>query len=605
MSATCSPALAELDRLPTPLNDGERAVLEALLRLGDDWEVYVQPRLALIQPDFIVINDHAGVYAVEVKDWNPGAYQRGEKGIEVNDGARWVVLGDEPLKQAERYRKVIFDEFFLLPDSPYEENQAVQSVLAFPQFSTSQTIALLPPRPGLKVIGTESLAAASLPDLRQSLNPGVTPRAESMARLRRYLAEPEFVSDQRRDLQFSKGARNLAINPDGALIRRSRGPAGCGKSLALAARAVRLALEGKQVLVLSYNITLAHYLRDIAKRHARTTGLGPGFRNITFTHFAGFLLVLLEESDRSKGWHDDWIAWAVSAVDDLYSQPGSSTRQYDAVLVDEGQDFNLEWWNLLRHRVLRPSGEMLLVADRTQDIYDRAGWTDEETMSGAGFNGRWAELKGTYRMPPDLVPVVVDFATRYLPADHRDLPTIEADHPLLGQARAETVRRWINQDEANLMQAAADAAVSLLEDNPSLHPDDLIVLAEHTPGLMIMRHLERLGYTTSHTFADEHLARQRRKRRFWGGTPGIKGCTPHSFKGWEARAVVLAISDSEWATRLAYISMTRVKGDPGDKAAFITVVNASPRLDAFAGLFERPIGPDEVPALGGQTTLPL
>ena len=33
--------------------------------------------------------------------------------------------------------------------------------------------------------------------------------------------------------------------------------------------------------------------------------------------------------------------------------------KYDAILVDEGQDFHLEWWNVLKSTV-KNEGEMLL-----------------------------------------------------------------------------------------------------------------------------------------------------------------------------------------------------------------------------------------------------
>ena len=45
---------------------------------------------------------------------------------------------------------------------------------------------------------------------------------------------------------------------------------------------------------------------------------------------------------------------------------------------------------------------MLLVADPTQDVYDKRAWTDEEQMLGAGFSGPWTELHGSYRLPSDL-----------------------------------------------------------------------------------------------------------------------------------------------------------------------------------------------------------
>ena len=44
------------------------------------------------------------------------------------------------------------------------------------------------------------------------------------------------------------------------------------------------------------------------------------------------------------------------------------TIRYDAILLDEGQDFNPLWWKALR-LVLKEGGEMVMAADVTQDIY--------------------------------------------------------------------------------------------------------------------------------------------------------------------------------------------------------------------------------------------
>jgi hypothetical protein len=597
----------DLKRLPTPLNAGEREVLEALLVLDDEWELFVQPRLALIQPDFVLVHEHAGVHAIEVKDWKPSAYRPAGSGVEVFDGSRWLRLREGPIDQGKRYRSVIFHRFFALPDTPDAQYQAVRATVGLPRFSEAEARTLLPSRSGVQVAGSDLSA------LRQRIASGeqddwLRPDAASLLRLRRHLRESEFTSDQRQPLRLSAGAKNLASNPESATIRRARGPAGCGKSLGLAARAVTLAGEGKEVLVLSFNITLAHYLHDLCSRRGRQVGLGPASRNITFSHFFAFCEdVIKQHADERLPFSEDRLHHIVGAVHDLSSTPGASAPRYDAVLVDEGQDFQLEWWNLLRHCVRRDGGEMLLVADRTQDIYETADWTGEESMAGAGFHGRWTELRGTYRMPPDLVPIVAEFARRHVPVEHRDLPTLEMDHPLLVDAYPETVRSWVNTTDL-VVQEASDAAERLLNEHPSLHPNDLVVLAGHSRGGQIMAELQLRGHEVCYMFTpsgpDHASARQRRKRRFWGGTPGIKGCTVDSFKGWEARAVIAVPPANDLTNRRAYIAMTRVKGDPG-RAACVTVVNTRPDLNSFKSQFERIISPDEVPAVAGQRVLEL
>ena len=69
------PALEQLELLPTPLKAGELATVGAVAQLGSDWHVFVQPRLAMAQPDFVVVHPRKGVWLIEVKDWSPSQYR--------------------------------------------------------------------------------------------------------------------------------------------------------------------------------------------------------------------------------------------------------------------------------------------------------------------------------------------------------------------------------------------------------------------------------------------------------------------------------------------------------------------------------------------------
>src|SRR4051812_11707719 len=110
------PGLDELPGLPTKLNDGELAVLDALMQLGPGWNVFVQPRLAMAQPDFVVVHAEYGVWVIEVKDWTPDAYRsepaRRHRWIEVSNGERWVQRAS-PIKQVMAYETTFRDRFFV------------------------------------------------------------------------------------------------------------------------------------------------------------------------------------------------------------------------------------------------------------------------------------------------------------------------------------------------------------------------------------------------------------------------------------------------------------------------------------------------------------
>ena len=65
------PDLEELKRSHQPLTQGEWQVLDVLrTNLGGGWEIYVQPHLNGLKPDFVLLNPKIGVAVYEVKDWD-------------------------------------------------------------------------------------------------------------------------------------------------------------------------------------------------------------------------------------------------------------------------------------------------------------------------------------------------------------------------------------------------------------------------------------------------------------------------------------------------------------------------------------------------------
>ncbi len=213
----------------------------------------------------------------------------------------------------------------------------------------------------------------------------------------------------------------VAENPAQLARRRVVGGAGSGKSTALAARAARLAANGRRVLLLSFNVTLANRLRSMVDAHARDVGANPTL--VACANLHSFCTRVVQDAEVS-GAHlaappgMPWTVGIVAKATQAYEH-GFGTR-YDAVLVDEGQDFTQEWWNLLRDHVLATGGEMLVAADPTQDIYDRVSWldtdldTDDDAEPGLDVAGRTVHLDESLRMPNDLLALSGVFATSQL-----------------------------------------------------------------------------------------------------------------------------------------------------------------------------------------------
>ena len=613
--AVVSPPVGEVQNLPTQLNPGEQRVLAALQRLDDSWRIYVQPRLRMDQPEVVAVHDLHGVCAIEVKDWAPKIYrQRNDGGFEFRTEGAWRAISDAPRRQAHRYRENIVEHFFSSPEDDNRDWAVVRATVVLPQHGDADAAQLIS-RPrfsasevhrNIRVCGSDSLHR---PETLVFADRGaVRVPAAALRRLESQLREPEAVADQRRPLVLSEAAKNLAGNPSGARIRRARGPAGSGKSLGLAARAAQLAAEGRSVLVLSFNITLPHYLHDLAARHGRT--LGSRIRNISFIHFHGFCRWARDEG-RLAGiaacgpfGGDPLLAEGSDAVEGLVdcaraAYAGGARRRYDAILVDEGQDFKAAWWNFLRTSVLSPGGEMVVAFDRTQDLYKRSDWT----VHGCGFSASWTELAGSYRMPPDLALVATRFGERFLPPATFHPPTVPHDHPM-GEAAEPTVRRWANLDGPGELGAQLERAVARMLAAGFAPADIAFLCEEHGHGLDAATRLNRADVYVTHVFTEgDGDERRRRKNRFWGGEAGVKGCTVHSFKGWEARALILCILPSHGSRRLAYVAMTRLKGVVDGPRAAISVLNCDRELDDFRVEFERDFGVAEVPRLGGQRRL--
>lgn len=262
--------------------------------------------------------------------------------------------------------------------------------------------------------------------------------------------------------------------------------------------------------------------------------------------------------------------------------------RYDAVLVDEGQDFQVDWWNLLREHVVAPDGEMLLVADPTQDLYGRTAWTDEERMLGAGFSGPWTVLRDSHRIPGDLVAVLDLYADRFLSGDSvTALMPGDSEANEASGSLSTTVRDWRNiTRNESLGRMAGLAVVDLLRANPQLAPSDVAFLLEHhEEGLIAANVIEGAGLEVNHLFGRSDGERWRRKSRFWPDNPGVRGSTVHSFKGWESRAVVVGIGPNSESPRHGYVALTRVLGC-GDRAhSFATVINQHAQLVGFADAF--------------------
>ncbi len=187
------------------------------------------------------------------------------------------------------------------------------------------------------------------------------PRVDSTSRLASHIArtkllEPMLTSEQRTVVRL------LAAQPR-ALIA---GFAGTGKTFMAVHRAVSLfdaaPKDAKpRVLLVCFNANLASHIRQ---------EMLPTDATIDAMHFHAVCERMAEEAalpapvQRNQEYFD---TGCVELLEDAFCT--GKLRPYDAIIVDEGQDFRPRWIEGLEQTLLKADGQMVVLYDPFQDIY--------------------------------------------------------------------------------------------------------------------------------------------------------------------------------------------------------------------------------------------
>jgi hypothetical protein len=620
MTRVIDPPREQFDKLLTPLTDGERRVIDLFdANLQPEWEIYVQPHLNGLRPDIVLLHPSVGVAVFEVKDWDLNAMQYYAKPVASDhsilmardgSGKAFSYEAYNPINKILLYKEELFDLY-----CPRLDNRAGYAVISagliFPCSPRSQVERVFGPfrkaHDGMRGY-PQYYPISSMEDVTSGNLHAIFPESKRTSSknmsiaiandLRGWLREPFFNQEQRTPLELDARQRELATTRTGTGYRRIKGPAGSGKSVVLAARASTLAAEGKHTLVVSYNITLINYLRDLAVRHEASRRVIR--RQIDFLNFHYWCKRVCLDTGHGKEYKELWSSSSVGGelqpepvlseempnlIQELYHEfdGHGALPRYDAILVDEGQDFLPLWWQTLR-LALKEGGEMVLVADKTQNIYSTAAAWTEDIMENAGFRGPWAELRISYRLPPTVVPLVSKFAKDFLSDEEIDIPHVEQRGHQVTLADLYPIElRWVHvRDHSNrlnvcvselrrmMMQLSSDTAIP-----------DITVLSGKKLGQTLTDFLENKGVHVLHTFAKDNLYSRRQKRAFFQGDARIKATTLHSFKGWEARHLMLFVEKVERAEdrALIYTALTRLRRH--ELGSALTVVSCCPELHAY------------------------
>ncbi|EMJ7188121.1 NERD domain-containing protein [Vibrio vulnificus] len=194
---------------------------------------------------------------------------------------------------------------------------------------------------------------------RQKIYKSISPSFALLPVLFRKIEDQEeklfrLTNDQLMLLDFLSHTQRACIN----------GVAGSGKTMLAQAQAEKFAGQGMKTLLVCYNRALAKWLRD---------SISPVYTDrITVTHFHGLCSDLCRKAgipfnpytqNEDEFWREKAPELLVEAIDVLEDR-------YDAVIVDEGQDFQSDWWMPLE--LINANGDegaMYVFYDPNQNLY--------------------------------------------------------------------------------------------------------------------------------------------------------------------------------------------------------------------------------------------
>jgi hypothetical protein len=407
---------------------GEKRIANKLnsLYLNADYDcyLYVQPRLKKLNPDFLLIDAYKGICIVEVKDWSIGYIKEIHNSYVIDIKDRRV---NNPVFRTNQYfnfaKRILQSEPFFIDEKGFFK-LALYSKVIFTNLNAKELESLNPYlyQPPTKCISSEQIRTLTFDTLFSSdtrfldKNTISTIRGTLFPEIRVKPVQTELWEFNRKnplgnriastlDAEQEKFARKI---PYGHYM--ITGIPGSGKTVILLSRAIHLLKENPtwEIRIVTYNRSLARKLENrFESLYERLELMGINYQNITISTFhslAGEVSTIPPPPVKNQDYWD--IILPFNAIE-------NAKPTYDAILIDEYQDFPDAWIKLCllmckKHKHNEQETENLFLAgDRLQSIYhDKDGsWKS----LGVNIVGRSKLLKTSYRSGSTHINLALDY----------------------------------------------------------------------------------------------------------------------------------------------------------------------------------------------------
>ena len=584
------PALKEFQYLTKPPTAGEKALVNFLAQILDSsYEVFFQPHLNGDFPDVVIMREHHGVCIIEVKDWGLASYN-------YVDDAHWQLKKNgsnvrSPIRQVKTYKDNLYNYHVAgLAERKMEKHEiyGMIQVMVYLHNATHREIADFFPKnksDDLKhtpVLGWDDLQPNYF---KAKMGHMSKTSCSKLFQKEEYDHFSKLLQLTEDDKQLKKPI--LKIPAQEKLLQKCHtgksfklcGAAGSGKSFLLA-RAALDAYERtkKTVVILTFNITLGHYIHDLLRR----AGYKGKMDAFIILHYHAFIRRYANN-------------YGLAEREDFIIRKKEVKKQYKTIIVDEVQDFCKDWIDSIR-LLVADGGQIIFAGDEKQNIYGNS--IDSKKGIYTGIPGDWNKLKRTVRLPGAITDLANEFQKEFLSRKYRyeeieweqGTLNLEGNPPkycYFTEFHPETIRVLYNE----------------MQRKHGFHVNDSCIIADRVEEIRLVdQGFREQSLNTMTTFESEKTyraacqlfkgeeleqeldtVRRSKKYNFWMQAGTVKLSTIHSFKGWEITNLILVLhagleddpNRQESLYEMIYTALTRCRKN-------LVIVNiGNQKLDMF------------------------
>ncbi|MDP6962973.1 MAG: AAA family ATPase [Planctomycetota bacterium] len=372
--------------LKSSIPKSEFAVYRALRNnLSDDWLVIYSPRWTKVQSDgrlysceadFLVFHPNHGMLLIEVKGGGIKYLPEADEWFTTNSAGEENLIKD-PFEQAQgnllsvvktlRQQQdmatlpvtyghaIIFTSMRDLSDLSHPQNKGgiVATANELP-FIEDWIVAVLD---GWKGASAETLKPTA--EFAELLKNTFVPALNIQPQLGADIATERLSFQELSHEQFDL-LDGLHAVPNVAV----RGGAGTGKTILAMKKALNLALSGVPTLLTCYNKALAKWMAARLQTTLDRSNQGWLIKSgmLTISNLHNYAISKLDLDNENL----DWDAVPALLKERMVAEPEEFVR---AIIIDEGQDFGSEWWQVIRELQVKQDPILWVFYDPNQSIY--------------------------------------------------------------------------------------------------------------------------------------------------------------------------------------------------------------------------------------------